>query len=79
MSIHPILAQRLMEERVKDALRKAEKARLVKMAQKSTGTRPLLSSVMRFLRAWWDAANGRNQPTIDDVKRRKWQSRQASG
>jgi hypothetical protein len=65
MLIPPFLAQRLMEERVKDALRMAEEARLVKMVQKSKGTQPFLLAAMQRLRDWRDGGNGRHQLTID--------------
>ena len=39
MAMNPYLAKRLMKERVKDALREAEQARLARIAQNSHGTR----------------------------------------
>ena len=71
MSMNPFLFQMLMEERVKDALREAERARLGKMAQNSNGTRPFLLSAMQHLRAWRDNGNGRRQPAMDSMRPQK--------
>ncbi len=70
MSIDPFLAEILMKERVENALREAEQARLVKMVQESKGKRPFLSSIVQFIRDWW-VENGRYQPTLDNVNQRK--------
>jgi hypothetical protein len=69
--MNPFLAEMLMKERVENALREAEQARLVKMAQKSKETRPFLPSAIQFIRDWWKGRNGRHQPTLDNMKQRK--------
>jgi hypothetical protein len=61
------LAQRLMEERVKDALRVAEEGRLVKKARRPKKMRPFLLSAMQYLSDWWDGGNGRDQPTTEHM------------
>lgn len=71
MSMNPFLFQMLMKERVKDALREAEQARLVKMGQNSKGIRPFLLSAMQHLRDWRDNGNGRRQPTMDNMRPQK--------
>jgi hypothetical protein len=58
----------IMEGRVKDALREAGQARLVKTAHNSKGTRPFLLSAMQYLSDWWDGRNGRNQPATEHMR-----------
>ena len=71
MLMNPFLAQKFAEERIKNALRGADEARLVKTIRKSKGTRPFLLSIMQRHSDWWKMGNGNNQPTIDNMKQRK--------
>ena len=75
MSIDLLLAQMTMEERVKDALREAEQARLVRTARNPKWTRPFLLAAMQHLRNWRDRGNGRKQPTMDNMRPRKSQQK----
>ena len=52
--INPCLAQRLAEERVKDALREAEKARLIRVAKSPgrRGERAVLRELASSVAGW---------------------------
>lgn len=65
MSVDLFLAQMIMEESVKEALREAEHGRLVRTANNSAGTQLFLVAAMQHLHDWWDGQNGHHQPTID--------------
>jgi hypothetical protein len=56
-----------MDECVKDALREAEQARLVRTAKNFTGTRSFLFGAMQHLHDWWAGQNGHHQPTMDTM------------
>jgi hypothetical protein len=73
MSIDLLLAQMVMEGRVKDALREAERAQLVRRAKNSKSTPPFLLAAMQHSRDWQDSGNGRKQPTMDNMRPRKSQ------
>ena len=53
MMFNPYLAHRLREERVKDALRKAEQAPLIQAAKGPRKSRERLRSVTQILKTLW--------------------------
>jgi hypothetical protein len=70
MSVDLFLAQLTMEERVKDALREAEQARLGRTVENPKGIRPFLFAAMQHLGGGWEGGNGRKQPTMDNTRPR---------
>jgi hypothetical protein len=71
MPIDLLLAQMIMEERVKDTLREAEQARLVRTPENSKRTGSFLLAGIQFIRDWWSGGNGRHQPTMDNMRPQK--------
>jgi hypothetical protein len=67
VSVDLFLAQMIMEESVKDALRAAEHGRLVRTANNSAGTQLFLVAAMQHLHDWWNGQDGHHQPTMDTI------------
>ena len=69
---NPYLAQRLAEERMKDAMRGAEQARLIRMAEGPRKVRERHLPVYFILGCQVDTSKGRWEPMIGHEKYNLW-------
>ena len=71
MNIDPFMTEMFMKERVEEALREAEHARLVKIAQGPKESKPFLLAATQILADWWDGRLGAIRMLVENQWRRE--------